>query len=167
LKTIGVLSDTHGFIHPSTQDFFKDCDEIWHAGDVGNIEVIGKLKGISKVVAVPGNIDDQTIRNLFPEIQVFELELKKILITHIGGYPGKYAKGIRELLLKFKPDIFACGHSHILRIMYDHSNNLLFVNPGAAGRIGIHQKITLLRFKLHQGNISDMEIFETDRSEKQ
>lgn len=167
MKTIGVLSDTHGFVHPATHVFFKNCDEIWHAGDVGNVEVIGTLSDIARVVAVSGNIDDYSIKNLFPEIQVFDLEQKKILITHIGGHPGKYAKGINDLLMKYKPDIFICGHSHILRIMYDHSHNLLFVNPGAAGRIGIHQKITFLRFKIRQGNISDMEIFETDRSKIQ
>lgn len=166
MKIIGVISDTHGYVHAATTDFFKGCNQIWHAGDIGDIKVIEQLSASSEVIAVSGNIDDYRIRQLFPEIQVFEIEGKKVLITHIGGYPGKYARGIRNLFEKFRPDIFVCGHSHILRIMYDNLNNLLFINPGAAGKTGIHQKITFLRFKLQQGNISDMEIFEAGRGNR-
>lgn len=164
MKTIGLLSDTHGYVHPATGSFFGGCDEIWHAGDIGDSSVTDQLSSISPVVAVYGNIDGHGIRQQFPETQIFETEKKKVLMIHIGGYPGKYARGVQELILKHQPDIFICGHSHILRVMYDQKYNLLYMNPGAAGKYGIHQKITLMRFNLHEGSISNLEIHETERS---
>jgi hypothetical protein len=164
LKKIGLLSDTHGYVHPATGSFFGSCDEIWHAGDIGDLLVTDQLSAISKVVAVFGNIDGHHIRQQFPEVQIFEAERKKVLMMHIGGYPGKYARGVQNLLVKHQPDIFICGHSHILRVMYDKKNNLLFINPGAAGKHGMHQKITLVRFELHEGTISNLEIYEAERN---
>jgi len=163
LKKIGLLSDTHGHLHPRVTDFFADCDEIWHAGDIGTYSVTEKLKEFKPLRAVHGNIDDSRLRLEFPAHLYFQIEQLQVFITHIGGYPGKYSSGIKELLIRHKPALFICGHSHILKVMYDQTFNLLYINPGAAGNSGMHQKITFVRFQVDGHRISELEIFEADR----
>lgn len=160
---IGLLSDTHGYVHPRLFDFFKDCDEIWHAGDIGDISVTDKLKEFRPLVAVYGNIDGNIIRSEFPSDIVFTREDSLIFMTHIGGYPGRYANGIGSTLEIIRPDLFVCGHSHILKVMFDQKRKILFINPGAAGNSGFHTKITLIRFTITGKNFSDLEILEIDR----
>lgn len=163
MKKIGLLSDTHGHLHPRVFDFFADCDEIWHAGDIGSYTVSEKLKELKPFRAVHGNIDDSRLRMEFPEHLLFQIEQLKVFITHIGGYPGKYSRGMKELLMNYTPDLFICGHSHILKVMYDKTLNFLYINPGAAGNSGLHQKITFIRFQVDGNRISELEIFEADR----
>lgn len=162
MRRIGLLSDTHGFLHPKLFSFFSDCHEIWHAGDIGNIETADKLAAIKPFRAVFGNIDGGALRYL-KENEIFYCEDVKVFMTHIGGYPGRYAKGISQIIRQEKPKLFISGHSHILKVINDTRNNLLHINPGAAGKSGFHQKITLIRFIIENDRIRDLEIFETDR----
>lgn len=163
MTKIGLLSDTHGWLNPSIYEFFKDCDEIWHAGDIGSDDVAIELSAFKKLRAVYGNIDDWEIRADFPQFQIFQIENIKVVMTHIGGYPNAYAPGIKQLLLEEKPDIFISGHSHILKVMRDQKLNLLHLNPGAAGIKGFHKKVTMLRFQIDGKEISNLEILEADR----
>lgn len=163
MKRIGLLSDTHGWLNPAIYDFFKDCDEIWHAGDIGNDDVAIELAAFKKLRAVYGNIDDWEIRADYPQYQIFNIENIKVVMTHIGGYPNAYAPGIKQILWEEKPDIFISGHSHILRVMRDQKLGLLHLNPGAAGMKGFHKKITMLRFQIDGKEISNLEIYEADR----
>ncbi len=163
MTKIGLLSDTHGSFPEQALNFFKDCDEIWHCGDFGNIQVADKLKAFKPLRGVFGNIDNHEIRSEYPETQVFEIEKLKILMIHIGGYPGKYHFRSRELIQNEKPGLFVCGHSHILKVIYDPKNQLLHINPGAAGNYGLHQVITLVRFSIDGSEIKDLEIFEKSR----
>jgi putative phosphoesterase len=161
LTHIGLISDTHGYLDPKIYDYFNSCDEIWHAGDFGTIEVSDELEKFKPLKGVYGNIDGTELRKVHPLIQCFEIEGLKVLMTHIGGYPGKYYPKIKELFNTEKPDIFICGHSHILKIMRDKNyNNMLFINPGAAGKEGFHKIKTMVRFNLDKGKISDMEVIE-------
>jgi len=138
-----------------------DCDEIWHAGDIGNTAVMGQLKKKNKIIrAVYGNIDDAKTRIEYPEHLHWQLEGKSFFMTHIGGYPGHYVKGIKNLLKEFQPDVFICGHSHILKVIYDKELNLLHLNPGACGREGFHQMRTMLKFTLDTGQVKDMAVVE-------
>lgn len=163
MKRIGLLSDTHHFIHPATFRFFDRCDEIWHAGDIGSIEIADQLAAFKPLRAVYGNIDGADIRLEYPEIQVFTCESVKVLIKHIGGYPGRYAPGVKELLVKEKPKLFVSGHSHILKAMPDKKFGLLHLNPGAAGKQGLHKHITMMRFSITYDRIQDLEIKEIKR----
>jgi putative phosphoesterase len=160
MKKIALLSDTHSYIDDKILDFFKEADEIWHAGDIGNMEVLNKLKSIKPVRAVYGNIDGIEFRNAIPESLNFYCEKVKVFITHIGGYPKKYAKGIKTVLLEIKPQLFIAGHSHILKVMYDKELELLYINPGAAGKSGFHKIRTAVRFVIDQDKIKDLEILE-------
>jgi putative phosphoesterase len=160
---IGLLSDTHGYIHPRVFEVFKECDEIWHAGDIGDPNIISDLSQIAPVRAVYGNIDGQDIMMIHPEVQAFQVEEVKVLMIHIGGYPGKYEKKSIALIRNENPDLFITGHSHILKVIYDEKNKLLHINPGAAGIFGMHQKITLVRFILDGKDIRDLEVIEYDR----
>lgn len=157
---IGLLSDTHGFLDPSLIDLFSDCDELWHAGDIGTPEVLDALEEIKPVRAVFGNIDGGEIRQKVPEWQEFSCDGVKVLMTHIGGYPGRYARGIKPVLLEHKPDLFICGHSHILKVIYDKELSLLHMNPGAAGKQGMHLIRTALRFQAIAGKIKNVEVLE-------
>lgn len=157
---IGLISDTHSYLDPSVADYFKDVDEIWHAGDIGNLEVVDKLRLIKPLKAVYGNIDGNEIRQLFPEDLWWEAEGLTIWMTHIGGYPGKYASRIRQVLKVRKPDIFICGHSHILRVMKDPDFLFYVMNPGAAGREGFHPIRTMLTFILEDKKIKDLKVIE-------
>jgi len=160
MKRIGLLSDTHGHLDVGVKKHFAECDEIWHAGDIGKLEVSDSLSEWKPLRAVYGNIDGGKLRLIHPENQLFTLEGVKVLITHIGGYPGRYEPRVRQLILKEKPKLYICGHSHILKVMPDRKNNLLHMNPGAAGIYGIHQVKTLLRFTLDAGDIKDLEVVE-------
>ena len=164
MKRIGILSDTHGTIIPQVFDFFKDVDEIWHAGDLGNITVAEQLEAFKPLRAVHGNIDDYIIRLQYPEDLFFNVEDVHVYMTHIGGYPGHYMPEVKIILEKKKPDLFVCGHSHILKVIYDKKLNLLHLNPGAAGNSGFQKKTTMIRFAIDGKQFKDMEIFEIDRN---
>jgi uncharacterized protein len=160
---IGLLSDTHGSINPRILEFFSDCNEIWHAGDIGNIETAEKLAAFKPLRAVYGNIDGSEIRVSYPKNQLFKCEEISVLMTHIGGYPGHYEKETRQLIESEKPGMFICGHSHILKVMYDKKHELLHINPGAAGNSGFHHVITCVRFVIDGKDVRDLEVFEKKR----
>ncbi len=164
MKRIGLLSDTHTFIDEKILDFFKDCDEIWHAGDIGNIETADTISDLKPLKAVYGNIDGQDVRTVYPKIQSFDCEEVKVLMTHIGGYPGKYEKEMKVLIEKMKPNLFISGHSHILKVIYDNKNELLHINPGAAGKSGMHKVKTAVRFNIIGKEIKELEVFEINRN---
>ncbi|MCQ2296796.1 MAG: metallophosphatase family protein [Bacteroidales bacterium] len=159
MKRIGILSDTHGTVPQQVYSFFKDCDEIWHAGDMGR-GVYETLCQFKPVRGVYGNMDDYDLRYQVPGTALFSCEGLKVMMTHIGGWPGHYPKEILKVLLSDKPDIFVCGHSHILKVMYDKELNLLHINPGAAGRQGFHKVATLVRFVIEDGQPKDLEILD-------
>lgn len=163
MTKIGLLSDTHGYVNPKIYEFFKDCNEIWHAGDIGNIAIADELKAFKPFRAVCGNIDDHIVRITYPENLLFNCEDVKVYMTHIGGYPGNYAYQAKETIKTEKPLLFISGHSHILKVIYDKKNQLLHINPGAAGKSGFHQVITLLRFAIEGKEIKDLEIMELER----
>lgn len=158
MKRIGVLSDTHGIVPKQVYTFFKDCDELWHAGDCGP-GVLEELKKFKPIKAVWGNIDKYELHYEYPKINIFECEGQKVVMTHIGGYPKHYESNIRKLLLEVKPQIFICGHSHILKVMYDPELELLHINPGAAGRQGFQKVSTLVRFTI-DGEPKDLQILD-------
>lgn len=160
MKKILLLSDTHGYLHPGIEKHARAADEVWHAGDIGTLQVTDTLKQWSFLRAVYGNIDGTEVRREFPETLRFVCEEVTIFITHIGGYPGKYAPGIQELLAIQTPQLFICGHSHILKVQYDKNLQLLHLNPGAAGRYGMHTKKTLLRFCIDSKIITNLEVIE-------
>jgi len=160
IMKIGVISDTHGWVDPAVYEHFAGVDEIWHAGDAGNYDVITELETFRPLRAVWGNIDGFDVRKATKEYLFFRAGSKNVLLIHIGGYPGHYAPRAMELIRNLKPDIFVCGHSHILKVMYDNVNGMLCINPGAAGRTGIHKVKTLLRFSIEGSDISDMEVIE-------
>lgn len=163
MKQIGLLSDTHGYLHPKVFEFFKNCDEVWHAGDAGNIEILDQLQDFRPLRAVYGNIDGQDVRISHPEYQLFDCEDIGILMIHIGGYPKKYTTRAKQLIEEHHPGLFISGHSHILKVLYDSKYELLHINPGAAGKQGLHSKITFVRFTIDRKEIKDLEIFETGR----
>jgi len=157
---IGILSDTHGWIHPKLFDFFNSVDEIWHAGDIGNAETADKLSAFKPMRAVYGNIDGSEVRKMFKKTLRFTTEGKVIYITHIGGYPGHYEPAVRDYLSVNPPGIFICGHSHIARVMFDKKGGFLYINPGAAGYSGFHKIMTAIRFQIDDGNAHDLELIE-------
>lgn len=160
---IGILSDTHGYIHPRVIDFFSDVNEIWHAGDIGTMTVAHQLMAIKLTRAVYGNIDGQDVRLEFPELQIFQVEQVKVLLTHIGGYPGRYDPKARLLIEHERPKLFVCGHSHILKVIYDKKYDLLHINPGSAGKYGIHKSITAVRIIIENSNMRDLEVLDIPR----
>jgi putative phosphoesterase len=157
---IGLLSDTHGYLDDQIFDYFAECDEIWHAGDIGTIEVANQLLDFKKFKAVQGNIDDSVIRYSYPLEHIFVINGVKVYMTHIGGYPPKYSHSIRIKLDKIKPDLFICGHSHIVKIIMDNERRLLHINPGAAGMQGIHLKRNIVRFKIAEGKIKNLQLID-------
>ncbi len=159
MTRIGLLSDTHGYLPEGLIQFFKDCDEIWHAGDIGNLMVIKKLEKLAPLVRfVYGNIDGYEIRTLTAERLNFKCENISVFMLHIGGYPGRYPMELKNILLKNKPQLFICGHSHILKVIYDKELNLLHINPGAAGKEGFHVFQTAVRFVIEKSDIKDLQI---------
>lgn len=157
---IGVMSDTHGWVAPAVYEHFADVDEIWHAGDAGSVDVITELETFRPLRAVWGNIDGFEVRRATQEYLFFRAGSKKVLIIHVGGYPGHYAPRALELIRELKPDIFVCGHSHICKVIYDKSHKMLCINPGAAGKTGMHHVMTLLRFTVEGDTLSEMEVIE-------
>jgi putative phosphoesterase len=157
---IGLLSDTHGFLPERVFELFKDVDEIWHAGDIGSLEVTDRLKAFKPLRAVYGNIDDQVIRSEFPEYLNFRVEDVTISMTHIAGRPGKYSKQALDFIHRTKPDLFVCGHSHVLLVQQDKNKRLLWLNPGACGNKGFHSIQTALRFHINGNRVEHMEVIE-------
>lgn len=160
MKKIGLLSDTHSYFDEKIYDYFREVDEIWHAGDIGSMEVVEKLEAFKPLRAVYGNIDNATIRAAFPLNNIFMCEEVKVWMTHIGGYPGRYNKRVREEMPVHNPDLFIVGHSHILKIMPDRKNDLLHINPGAAGISGFHKMKTMVRFAVAGKKLEAMEVIE-------
>ena len=160
MQRIALLSDTHNHLDSKIFKYFDGCDQIWHAGDIGTISITDELSKIKPVVAVYGNIDGQDVRKVHPLNQVFMCEQVKIYITHIGGYPNRYSLEALEEIKQNKPQLFICGHSHILKVMYDEKFKLLHINPGAAGNHGFHSVKTLVRFTIDGDKIKDLEVIE-------
>jgi putative phosphoesterase len=160
LKRIGLLSDTHSWLDPRLLDHFSACDEIWHAGDLGNLAISDELSRFKPLRAVYGNIDDQKVRIVHPEHLLFTVEGLKVYITHIGGYPGAYFNEARRYIEENKPGLFICGHSHICKVMRDQKYGLIHINPGAAGKHGFHKIRTAVRFMVEAGKIKDLEVIE-------
>lgn len=164
MTTIGLLSDTHNHLDDKFFSFFEPCQQIWHAGDIGSLALADKIAAFRPLIAVSGNIDDYKTRVVYPMEQRFTIEDTDVYITHIGGYPAHYSQGVRTLLKENPPKLFVCGHSHILRVMYDNKYQCLVMNPGAAGLYGFHKQRTALRFKINRGEITDLEICELERN---
>ena len=163
MKRITLLSDTHGELDKRFFPHFKESDEIWHAGDIGSIDIIDSLNTLAPVKAVFGNIDNHVIRRSFKSTLLFKCEKINVMMTHIGGYPGNYAKGIKDKIKECEPKIFICGHSHILKVMYDKKLKVLHMNPGAVGNYGIHKVKTIIKFIIEEDNIKDLKIIEFPR----
>ena len=157
---IGLLSDTHGWIHPRLFDHFAECDEIWHAGDIGNIEIADTLAAFKPLKAVYGNIDNSLVRTTYPENLIFTAGEIRVWLTHIGGTPGHYDRKVLSAINLNHPDLFICGHSHIAKVMYDKKSGFLYVNPGAAGYNGFHKFMTAIRFQIDGKEIHDLELIE-------
>ncbi len=160
MTKILLLSDTHGHMDDIILKYAAQADEIWHAGDIGSLSVTDQLKALKPVRGVHGNIDDHVIQMAFPENNRFLCEEVDVWITHIGGYPNRYNVRIREEIKRNPPKLFICGHSHILKVMFDKKLDLLHMNPGACGKQGFHQVRTMLRFVIHGDKITDLEVIE-------
>jgi putative phosphoesterase len=166
LTRIGIISDTHGFLDPAVFKYFKNCNEIWHAGDFGSIKLADELAAGSNVTirGVYGNIDDKLVRNKFPEQLIFTCEQVKVMIRHIGGYPPKYNPAAKKELFTHKPQLFITGHSHILKIMFDDKLRCLCINPGAAGKQGWQKIRTIVRLTVDGRDMKDCEVIELDKT---
>ena len=160
MRRIGLLSDTHAYWDEKYVKYFDSCDEVWHAGDIGSMEVVERFQAFRPFRAVYGNIDGQDVRKVFPLLNRFEVEGVSVLMKHIGGYPGKYDPSVRPNLFVRPPKLFISGHSHILKVCYDKTLGLLHINPGAAGLYGFHKVRTLVRFTVDEGNVKDLEVIE-------
>lgn len=163
MKQIILLSDTHNSLDKRFFSYFKKADEIWHAGDIGGLWVTDTLKNFASLKAVWGNIDDKTVKLEFQEYLYFKCEEVNVMMTHIGGYPGKYYKENLSLIKEKKPDLFISGHSHILKVIYDEKNKLLHMNPGSIGDYGIHKVKTLLSFNVDRKKIKNLKVIEFPR----
>lgn len=161
MKRIGILSDTHGCWDDRYAEQFKDCDEIWHAGDIGDYAIVERLQDIAPVLhAVSGNVDHGMVRRKCSELDIFEVEGVKVLLTHIGGYPGKWSPGMKKLLKENGITLMVDGHSHILKVIYDKELQLLHINPGAAGKFGWHKVRTLVKLTIDGSDMRDCEVIE-------
>jgi uncharacterized protein len=160
MQRIALLSDTHNYLDPKIFKYFESCDQIWHAGDIGTISITDQLSEIKPVIAVYGNADGRDIRLVHPKDQRFMCEGVDVLMTHIGGYPNKYSLDALTEIKKNPPKLFICGHSHILKVMFDDRYKLLHINPGAAGVHGFHKVKTLIRFTIDADKIKDLEVIE-------
>ena len=163
MKRIGVLSDTHAYWDDKYLEYFEECDEIWHAGDIGSTDVADRLAAFRPLRAVCGNCDGGDLRRMFPPLLRWRCEGADVLMTHIGGYPGRYDRSIVRQLVERPPKLFICGHSHILKVQYDRTLGLLHINPGAAGLQGWHRVRTLVRFTVDGGDFRDLEVIEMPR----
>lgn len=158
---IGLISDTHSFLDPTVFEYFKDCDEIWHAGDFGTVGIYDQLNAFKPTIGVYGNIDGMDVRSVVKENLLITRNGLTILLTHIGGSPSKYTARVKSLLAFHKPDMFVCGHSHILRVVSDKEySNMLYLNPGAAGKEGFHKMRTVVRFEINAGKVEKMQVIE-------
>jgi putative phosphoesterase len=160
---IGLLSDTHSFFDPRFYDLFKEVDEIWHAGDIGSEQVLNELEAFKPTRAVYGNIDGAQLRRRLKETERFTCEKVDVLMTHIGGYPGRYHHDVKSEMLVNPPKLFVCGHSHILKVIYDDKFGVLHVNPGSVGKSGFHAIRTAVRFAIDGDQIKNMEVIELGR----
>lgn len=160
---IGLISDSHGYLDHKTIDYLQEVDKIWHAGDVGDVSILGLLPKSKPLRGVYGNIDDASVKEILPEWLEFEVEGVKILMTHIGGKPPRYAKGVKERIKSRKPQVFICGHSHICKVELDRELNCLYMNPGAVGQQGFHPIRTLLLFDLDKGKVTNLRVVELGR----
>lgn len=164
MKIIGILSDTHSCWDQRYERHFAGCDEIWHAGDIGDISILQKLEELAPVVrAVAGNIDHGTVRRKCREVEIFEIEGVRVMLTHIGGSPGKYQPGIKTMLRDNAIKLFVDGHSHILKVMFDRELDTLHINPGAAGTQGWQQQRTLVKLTIDNGTMKDLEVIELSK----
>lgn len=164
MKKIGLISDTHGRFDPQFREFFEPCDEIWHAGDFGGgYSIAAAISEFKPMLGVIGNCDERGLMYDCPIHRFFECEGQKVLMMHIGGYPGKYDYNALQLIYRYRPDIFVCGHSHILRVMKDEKLGHLVMNPGAAGLQGCHIVRTAIRFNISELGVSDLEVMEVER----
>ncbi len=164
MKQIGIMSDTHGYFNPALKDFFKDCDEIWHAGDWGEPNLVQTIEKIKPIRGVYGNIDGQEIRQIFPEVNFFEVEGVHVCMTHIGGYPGHYSPFFKKIMHQKPIDLMVCGHSHILRVLRDEQFKWLHINPGACGNHGFQKVNTAIRLKFENKRMFDLEVWEQKRN---
>ncbi len=164
MKKILLLSDTHSHLDEAMLKYINQADEVWHAGDIGDIKVTDEIKKLKPLIAVYGNIDNALIRSEFPLHNRFWCEEVDVWITHIGGYPGRYTPSVRESLNNNPPKLFITGHSHILKVINDKKLGLLHMNPGAAGIHGFHQVRTMLRFEIHKDKIQKLEVIEIERN---
>jgi len=153
-----LMSDTHNYMDDKILEYVTQADEVWHAGDIGNLRIADQIQDKRPLRAVYGNIDDTEIRKEFPLEQDFMIDRYHVYMIHIGGYPKRYAKGIKDKLKLKKPDLFICGHSHILKVINDHNLGLLHMNPGAIGKQGFHQRRTMLRFEINNSQIQNLEV---------
>lgn len=165
-QKIGLISDSHSYLDHKTCDYLQEVDEIWHAGDVGDPAILKILPKGKRLRGVFGNIDNPAVRDLFPEWQEFELEGVKVVMTHIGGLPPRYAKGVKAKLKANNVQLFVCGHSHVCRVEFDQELNCLYMNPGAVGQHGFHQMRTLLLFELNAGKIINLRVVELGKRGK-
>lgn len=163
MTKIGLLSDTHNYLDEAVFKHFENCDEIWHAGDFGNAAVADRLKAFKPLKGVYGNIDGYDIRSIYPEKLIWKCEDVKVYMKHIGGYPNRYAPGVKQDLISNEARLFISGHSHILKIIYDDKINCLHINPGAAGNQGWHKIKTIVRFTIDGSIIKDCEVIELGR----
>ncbi len=160
MTKIGILSDTHGYWDDRYLQHFESCDEIWHVGDIGSLELAQRLADFRPLRGVYGNVDGQDIRKYFPQVNRFTVDGAEVLMKHIGGYPGNYDSSIRGSLMVKPPKLFISGHSHILKVKFDKTLNMLHINPGAAGKQGFHKVRTLVRLTINNGSFSDLEVIE-------
>lgn len=161
MKRITLISDTHGYLGSDVISHLEDADEIWHAGDIGTIDVLDQLKELDKQLRVVfGNIDDKEMQRLTPLDELFECHGLRVFMTHIGGYPGRYNKRIKSILRKERPDLYICGHSHILKVMPDKELSLIHMNPGACGIIGFHKYRTIIKFSIIDKKLKDVSVVE-------
>lgn len=163
MKRIGIISDTHGTFDDTLREFLRDVDEIWHAGDIGSLELADEIAAFKPLRAVSGNIDGGVTRRVYPDFDVFRCEKVEVLMTHIGGYPRRYDPRAAARIQSIRPKLFISGHSHILKVMYDQTYDLLTVNPGAAGEYGFHKVRTAIRLIIDGADMRDMEVGEWPR----
>ncbi|MEJ7736544.1 MAG: metallophosphoesterase family protein [Chitinophagaceae bacterium] len=160
MTRIGLISDTHSYLDDQVFAQFRDCDEIWHAGDFGTIDIADRLQNFKPLKGVYGNVDGKDVRQHYPETLRWSCEEIEVCMTHVGGYPGKYAPAIKSQLIRDPPKLFICGHSHILKVIFDKTLQCLHINPGAAGRQGWHKTRTVIRFAIDGKSIKDCEVIE-------
>ena len=163
MKKIGIISDTHGFWDEAFKKYFSECDEIWHAGDIGHLNITDKLREIAPLKAVFGNIDNNVTKQEFKEEEIFDYRNQKVYMTHIAGKFGSYHSNCNKKIALYKPNILVCGHSHICKVAYDKKQQLTYINPGAAGIIGFHKIRTIIRLELSEDGINNLEVIELKR----